>query len=93
MGSRHLSIDDCLQGIRERDSAALGQVITLVESNRSDDRTQAQELLTRLLPLTSGHVRRPVLTIIDYELPSYPSFPDGTELVTTETPTSASPHL
>ena len=54
MGPRHLSIDDYLRGIRERDSAALGQVITLVESNRSDDRTQAQELLTRLLPLTGG---------------------------------------
>ena len=54
MSSRHLSIDDCLRGIRERDSAALGQVITLVESNRSDDRVQAQELLTRLLPLTGG---------------------------------------
>jgi LAO/AO transport system kinase len=54
MGPRHLSIDDYLRGIRERDSAALGQMITLVESNRSDDRTQAQELLTRLLPLTGG---------------------------------------
>ncbi len=54
MGTRHLSIDDYLRGIRERDSAALGQVITLVESNRSDDRAQAQELLTRLLPLTGG---------------------------------------
>ena len=54
MGTRHLSIDDYLRGIRERDSAALGQVITLVESNRSDDRVQAQELLTRLLPLTGG---------------------------------------
>jgi LAO/AO transport system kinase len=54
MGTRHLSMDDYLRGIRERDSAALGQVITLVESNRSDDRVQAQELLTRLLPLTGG---------------------------------------
>ena len=54
MGTRHLSIDDYLRGIRERDSAALGQVITLVESDRSDDRVQAQELLTRLLPLTGG---------------------------------------
>jgi len=54
MGTRHFSIDDYLRGIRERDSAALGQMITLVESNRSDDRAQAQELLTRLLPLTGG---------------------------------------
>ena len=54
MGPRHLSMDDYLRGIRDRDGAALGQVITLVESNRSDDRLQAQELLTRLLPLTGG---------------------------------------
>jgi len=47
-------MDDYLRGIRERDSAALGQVITLVESNRSDDRVQAQELLTRLQRLTGG---------------------------------------
>ena len=30
--------------------------------------------------IAGGHVRRPVLTIIDYELPSYRSFPDGNEL-------------
>jgi len=57
METRHPDTDDYVRGIRQRKSAVLGQAITLVESNRSDDRARAQELLTRLLPLT-GESRR-----------------------------------
>jgi LAO/AO transport system kinase len=57
MQPRPLAINDLLRGIRERDRAVLGRAITLVESNKSEDRPPAQELLTRLLPLT-GAARR-----------------------------------
>ena len=43
-----------LDGVRSNDRAALGQAITLVESNSADDRVRAQELLTVLLPDTGG---------------------------------------
>jgi LAO/AO transport system kinase len=46
-----------LEGIRNNDRAALGQAITLVESNAPVDRGQAQELLTALLPDTGGSHR------------------------------------
>ena len=54
MQPRPLAINDFLRGIRERDRAVLGRAITLVESNKPEDRAPAQELLTRLLPLTGG---------------------------------------
>jgi len=50
-------LDDMLRGIRNRDRAVLGRAITLVESSNPDDRQTAQQLLTRLLPLT-GKARR-----------------------------------
>jgi LAO/AO transport system kinase len=43
-----------LDGVRSNDRAALGQAITLVESNSPDDLGRAQELLTVLLPETGG---------------------------------------
>jgi LAO/AO transport system kinase len=42
------------RGIRARDRAVLGRAITLVESSAPDDRRDAQELLTALLPDTGG---------------------------------------
>jgi len=50
-------LDALLDGIRNSDRAALGRAITLVESNASDDRKRAQELLTNLLPDTGGSRR------------------------------------
>jgi LAO/AO transport system kinase len=54
MQARPIAINDFLRGIRERDRAVIGRAITLVESNNAGDRAPAQELLTRLLPLTGG---------------------------------------
>jgi LAO/AO transport system kinase len=49
-----LTTDEYIEGIRSRDRAVLGRAITLVESNRPDHRSRAQELLTALLPETGG---------------------------------------
>ncbi len=49
---RDLSLDDYERGIVAGDRAVLGRAITLVESRRADQRQQAQDLLTRLLPRT-----------------------------------------
>ncbi len=57
MNSHQPHIDDFVAGIRSGDRAVLGRALTLVESNRSDDRHRAQELLTNLLPLT-GQAQR-----------------------------------
>ncbi|MEM7352003.1 MAG: methylmalonyl Co-A mutase-associated GTPase MeaB [Acidobacteriota bacterium] len=46
------SIDELAAGVVASDRALLGRAITLVESNRDDHRTLAQELLTQLLPRT-----------------------------------------
>jgi len=47
-------VTEMLRGIRENDRASVGRAITLVESNATDDRRSAQELLTALLPDTGG---------------------------------------
>ncbi len=52
-----LDIERLLGGIRDRDRAALGRALTLVESNLATDRRLAQELLTALLPLTGSAQR------------------------------------
>lgn len=44
-------------GIRKNDRAVLGRALTLVESNREDDRNAAQALLTALLPETGSAYR------------------------------------
>ena len=54
MRSETPSIDRLLAGIRDRDRAVLGRALTLVESNRWDDRERAQALLTRLLRETGS---------------------------------------
>ena len=57
MTRRRLSLDAYEAGVRAGDRAVLAQAITLVESHNDDDARLAQELLTRLLPLT-GKARR-----------------------------------
>jgi LAO/AO transport system kinase len=57
MNSQRNQTDDFIKGIRAGDRALLGRALTLVESNLADDRRQAQELLTALLPLTGGAQR------------------------------------
>jgi LAO/AO transport system kinase len=52
-----LTIDHMLRGIKDRDRATLGRAITLVESNRPDDRAAAQELLGAILPDSGGSFR------------------------------------
>jgi LAO/AO transport system kinase len=54
---RNLTIDDFVNGVRDRDRAVLGRAITLVESNHPDHRRQAQQLLTALLPDTGASHR------------------------------------
>jgi LAO/AO transport system kinase len=56
-----LSIDEYERGIRARDRALLAQAITLIESRDDKDAEIAQELLTRLLPIT-GSARRVGIT-------------------------------
>jgi LAO/AO transport system kinase len=51
------SLDQLVTGVRERQRAALGRAITLVESRRPADREPGQELLQRLLPAT-GRAQR-----------------------------------
>lgn len=51
------TIDALVAGIRSRDRAILGRALTLVESNRPDDRRRAHALLTSLLPHTGGAFR------------------------------------
>ena len=43
-----------VEGIRAGDRATLGRALTLVESNRSDHRKDAQELLAAILPITGA---------------------------------------
>jgi LAO/AO transport system kinase len=52
-----LTIDHMLRGIKDRDRAALGRAITLVESQRPDERAAAQELLGAILPDSGGSYR------------------------------------
>ena len=47
-------MDDLTAGVLAGDRTALGRAITLVESTRPDDRRDAQELLSQLLPHAGG---------------------------------------
>jgi LAO/AO transport system kinase len=49
-----LSIEAYERGVRAADRAVLAQAITLIESRDDSDGELAQQLLTRLLPLTGG---------------------------------------
>lgn len=52
-----LTLDEYEAGIRAHDRAVLARAITLIESRDDEDAALAQELLTRVLPLT-GRSRR-----------------------------------
>jgi LAO/AO transport system kinase len=55
---RHrLTLEDYACGIRHRDTTILAQAITLIESNAARHQGLAQQLLTKLLPLTGGAMR------------------------------------
>ena len=54
---RRLTLEDYVEGIRQRSSTVLAQAITLVESNAPAHQELAQQLLTRLLPLTGAAMR------------------------------------
>jgi LAO/AO transport system kinase len=54
MMRRRLNLGDYIRGIEASDRAVLGQALTLVESNHPGHRSQAQDLLARLLPSTGG---------------------------------------
>lgn len=55
--SRHLTVDDYVEGVLAGDRAVMGRAITLIESRAARHRTMAQEVLTRLLPY-SGKAHR-----------------------------------
>jgi LAO/AO transport system kinase len=48
------SVDDLVAGVRGGDRAALGQAITLVESDLPEHVERAQRMLTALLPATGA---------------------------------------
>ena len=52
-----LSIDHYVNGILSKDRLVLSQAITLVESQRADDRTLAQQVLENVLPSSGKSVR------------------------------------
>ncbi|MBL8915744.1 MAG: ATP/GTP-binding protein, partial [Archangium sp.] len=58
---KRLSLEAFEAGIRARDRGVLAQAITLIESVESHDVALAQELLTKVLPLT-GNARRVGIT-------------------------------
>jgi len=57
MARRELTIQEYVDGVRDRDRAVLGRAITLVESDRADHRTLAARVLRELLP-AAGAARR-----------------------------------
>jgi LAO/AO transport system kinase len=52
--SKSFDLATMIDGIRSNDRAMLGQAITLVESNASEDRQRAQDFLTAILADTGG---------------------------------------
>ncbi len=58
---RRLSLEDYFSGVLARDPTTLGRPINLIESNASAHQTEAQQLLTPLLPHT-GKSRRVGIT-------------------------------
>ncbi len=54
---RRLTLEEYVEGIRHRDTGVLAQAITLVESNAPAHQELAQQLLTRILPLTGAAMR------------------------------------
>nr|WP_240689124.1 methylmalonyl Co-A mutase-associated GTPase MeaB [Ammoniphilus sp. YIM 78166] len=54
---RRLTTEEYVQGVIAQNRTVLAQTITLVESNASLHRDQAQEVLTKLLPHTGNSIR------------------------------------
>ena len=52
-----LSLQDFLDGFKNKDRTILGRAITLIESTNPDHKKLAQELLTKLLPDTGKSKR------------------------------------
>lgn len=59
--SNDIDVDALVDGVLARDTAALGQAVTLVESRAAKHRADADELLARLLP-HSGNAARVGIT-------------------------------
>ena len=57
MTAARLSVADYETGVRARDRVVLARAITLVESDRDDDRAMADALLEKLMPHTGGATR------------------------------------
>ena len=57
MTAARLTQNDYERGIRDGDRVVLARAITLVESDRDDDRALADALLEKLLPSTGNAVR------------------------------------
>jgi LAO/AO transport system kinase len=57
MPKPRLDVAEAERGILARDRGVLARAITLVESQRPDDRLRAEELVTRLLPRAGGAIR------------------------------------
>ncbi|MDG5470736.1 methylmalonyl Co-A mutase-associated GTPase MeaB [Jeotgalibacillus sp. ET6] len=55
--SSRMQVDDLIEKLRSRDRKALAQSITLVESRSPDHRSQAAELIQRVLPFTGESIR------------------------------------
>lgn len=51
------SLDYLLQGIKEGNKIVLGQAITVIESNRQEDRLLANQLIQAILPRTGNSIR------------------------------------
>ena len=56
-GRRSKSVQDYVEGIRNRDRVVLSQAITLLESTRNEHQEKARAILDRLLPDTGNSIR------------------------------------
>jgi len=54
---RLLSVDEYADGVRQGNIAVLARALTLIESSNPDHQRLAEELLTRLLPVTGQAIR------------------------------------
>ncbi len=51
------STEELIEGIQSGNKRLIGKAITLVESKKTEHRTQAEDLLKRIMPLTGNSVR------------------------------------
>lgn len=54
---KSLSLNDCLEGIKNGDRTVLSRAITLIESTKPEHRELAQEIIERCLPDTGNSIR------------------------------------